>query len=128
MASIQFQSSVTMPQAPASIAASSSVFAQMTRLFLAKRSASQPLHAEKSTNGSANRNVTCDWNTALPVVTARSRPACLKKLSMSFFISGRIEIYSFCPSTYWTRSHVIGREGESYAGRFIWSMYQSVCK
>ena len=82
MASIQFQSSVTMPHAPASIAASSSVFAQMTRLFLAKRSASQPLHAEKSTNGSANRNVTCDWNTALPVVTARSRPACLKKLSL----------------------------------------------
>ena len=46
-----------MPQAPASMAASSRHLAAVTRYFLGKRSASQPAQAENSTNGRANRNV-----------------------------------------------------------------------
>ncbi len=57
MASSHVQSSMTIPHAPASMAASSSALAAMTRRFLGKRSASHPLHAEKSTKGSANTNV-----------------------------------------------------------------------
>ncbi len=51
----QFRDS--MPQAPASMAASSRHLAATTRYFLGKRSASQPAQAEKSTKGRANKNV-----------------------------------------------------------------------
>ncbi len=54
---IQPHCRVAIPMAPASMAATSIALAIMISVFLEKRSAAQPAHAEKSTNGRAKSNV-----------------------------------------------------------------------
>ena len=82
MASMPPQFRVSRPQAPASMAETSSSLAASTTCRLGKRSASQPAQAEKSTNGSEKSTVPQACTLVSCRLMASSSTACLKKLSL----------------------------------------------
>ena len=82
MTSMPLQCSWSRPQPPASMAHSSRLLAASTRRRLGWRSASQPAQAEKSTKGSEKSTVPQACTAVWPMLTASSRTACLKKLSL----------------------------------------------